>query len=58
LIIASKANSNRTIPIVIISTEESLKDQAKGLELGDAEFLLKPIQLHLLIDVIKTTFGK
>ncbi|MDY0093442.1 MAG: response regulator [Candidatus Vecturithrix sp.] len=48
----------RTIPIVIISTEESLKDQAKGLELGAAEFLLKPIQLNLLIDVIKTTFGK
>jgi len=46
------------IPIVIISTEDSLKDQAKGLELGAAEFLLKPIQLNRLIDVIKTTFGK
>jgi len=46
------------IPIVIISTEESLKDQEKGLELGAAEFLIKPIQLNRLIDVIKTTFQK
>lgn len=48
----------QTIPIVIISTEDSLKDQEKGLELGATEFLLKPIQLNRLIDVIRTTFGK
>ena len=47
-----------TIPIVIISTEDSLKDQEKGLELGATEFLLKPIQLNRLIEVIRTTFGK
>ena len=46
------------IPIVIISTEESLKDQKKGLKLGASDFLLKPIQLDRLIEVIKNTFGQ
>jgi two-component system, chemotaxis family, chemotaxis protein CheY len=43
------------IPIVIISTEDSLRDQQKGLELGAADFLMKPIQLDRLIDVIHHT---
>ena len=46
------------IPIVIISTEDSLEDQKKGLELGASNYLLKPIQLDHLIDVIKTTIGE
>ncbi len=46
------------IPIVIISTEESLRDQKKGLALGASDFLLKPIQLDRLIEVIKKTFGQ
>lgn len=47
----------RHIPIVIISTEESLRDQQKGLELGASDFLLKPIQLDQVIKVIKHTLG-
>ena len=35
------------IPIVIISTEDSLKDQEKGLALGASDYLMKPIQLDL-----------
>lgn len=45
------------IPIIIISTEDSLGDQQKGLELGASDFLMKPIQLEQLIDVIKRTLG-
>ncbi|MBD3304958.1 response regulator [candidate division KSB3 bacterium] len=45
------------IPIVIISTEDSLEDQQKGLELGASGYLLKPIQLDHLIAMIKTTLG-
>ncbi len=46
------------IPIIIISTEDSLKDQEKGLELGASDYLLKPIQLDRLIEVIKNTMGQ
>lgn len=46
------------IPIVIISTEDSRKDQEKGLALGASAYLLKPIQLDQLIDVIKNTLGR
>ena len=45
------------IPIVIISTEDSLKDQEKGLALGASDYLMKPIQLDRLIQVIKQTIG-
>ena len=48
----------KQIPIVIISTEASLRDQQKGLALGASDFLLKPIQLDRLIAVIKKTFGQ
>ncbi|PID58297.1 two-component system response regulator [candidate division KSB3 bacterium] len=48
----------RQIPIVIISTEDSRRDQEKGLELGASAYLLKPIQLDQLLDVIKTTLGR
>ena len=47
----------RSIPIVIISTEDSLRDQQKGLALGATDFLMKPIQLDRLIDVINHTIG-
>jgi CheY-like chemotaxis protein len=43
------------IPIVIISTEDSLKDQEKGLELGAFDFLMKPIRLDRLVEIIKHT---
>jgi len=46
------------IPIIIISTEDSLRDQQKGLELGASDFLMKPIQLDRLIAVIKNTLGQ
>jgi CheY-like chemotaxis protein len=45
------------IPIIIISTEDSLRDQQKGLELGASDFLMKPIQLDHLIEVINRIFG-
>ena len=46
------------IPIIIISTEDSLSDQQKGLELGASDFLMKPIQFDRLIAIIKNTLGK
>ena len=46
------------IPIVIISTEDSLRDQEKGLALGAADFLMKPIHLDRLVEVIKHTIGQ
>ena len=46
------------IPIIIISTEDSLKDQEKGLALGASDYLMKPIQLDRLIEMIKNTIGQ
>ncbi len=46
------------IPIIIISTEDSLKDQEKGVELGASGYLLKPIKLDRVIEVIKNTIGE
>lgn len=45
------------IPIIIISTEDSLRDQQKGLELGASGFLMKPIQLDRLVELIHKTLG-
>ena len=46
------------IPIIIISTEDSLKDREKGLGLGASDYLLKPIQLDRLKEVIQRTIGE
>jgi two-component system chemotaxis response regulator CheY len=46
------------IPIIIISTEDSIKDREKGLGLGASDYLIKPIQLDRLIEVIKKAMGK
>lgn len=52
-----QSDQYRDIPIIIISTEDSVQDQKKGLELGATDYLLKPIQLDRLIDLIKHTIG-
>ena len=36
------SDAYRTIPLIIISTEGSERDQAKGLELGADAYLVKP----------------
>ena len=46
------------IPIIIISTEDSLKDQEKGIKLGATDYLMKPINLNRLIDVIQQYINK
>lgn len=53
-----RSDQYQQIPIVIISTEDSQRDQEKGLELGASDYLLKPIQLDRLIEVIKKTIGQ
>ncbi len=50
-----QSDQYKHIPIVIISTEDSLRDQQKGIELGASDFLMKPIRLDRLIDVIHHT---
>ena len=53
-----QSDQYQQIPIIIISTEDSHKDQEKGLELGASDYLLKPIQLDRLMEVIKNTIGQ
>lgn len=40
-------------PVVVISTEGSLKDIEKGLALGASEYLVKPFHPDQLIDIVK-----
>lgn len=40
-------------PVVVISTEGSLKDIEKGLALGANEYLVKPFHPDQLIDIVK-----
>ena len=47
----------KEIPIIVVSTEDSLKDQEKGIALGATNYLMKPIQLDQLIRVITHTIG-
>jgi two-component system chemotaxis response regulator CheY len=44
-----RANPNyRRIPVIIISTEHSAEDRRRGLELGAADYLVKPFGAEAL----------
>ncbi len=53
--------SYRTIPLVIVSTEGSERDRAKGLELGADAYLVKPFEAqelqHLVADLLAAGRG-
>ncbi len=42
----------RNIPIVIITTESSKRDQVKGLALGASEYLIKPFSPERLQELV------
>lgn len=43
----------RSIPLVIISTERSERDRAKGLDLGADAYLIKPFEPEALREVVR-----
>ncbi len=43
----------QNIPLIIISTEGSERDQAKGLELGANAYIVKPFDPELLRDIAR-----
>ncbi len=43
----------RSIPLVIVSTEGSERDRAKGLELGADAYLVKPFEPEALVEVAR-----
>jgi two-component system chemotaxis response regulator CheY len=54
-----KSNASyRAIPLIIISTESSERDRAKGLELGADAYLVKPFEPEELIRVVRELLGK
>ena len=48
----------RSIPLVIISTEGSERDRAKGLELGADAYLVKPFDPGALQDVARELLAR
>jgi two-component system chemotaxis response regulator CheY len=43
----------RSIPLIIISTERSERDRAKGLDLGADAYLIKPFEPESLREVVR-----
>lgn len=47
----------RTIPIVIISTEEEARDKQKGFEAGANVYIVKPAKPHELVMNVRMLLG-
>ena len=43
----------KTIPLIIVTTEQSVEDQKKGLALGAAEYITKPFDPEHLKAIVK-----
>lgn len=53
-----KANTTLAcIPVIILTADESLENEVKGLEAGAVSFLHKPVQEEALIAAVKCTVG-
>jgi two-component system chemotaxis response regulator CheY len=48
----------RSIPLIIISTEGSERDRAKGLDLGADAYLVKPFDPDRLVEIARELLGK
>ncbi|NLU48852.1 MAG: response regulator [Syntrophomonadaceae bacterium] len=46
------------IPIVIISTEDEVKDKARGFEAGANVYIVKPTEPEVLVENIRMLLGK
>lgn len=57
LIRGDKANPNRDVPIVIISTEGEEDVMNEGMSLGANSYITKPINSSKVIDTVKKYLG-
>lgn len=48
---------NRTVPIVIITTEGATEDRERALAIGANEYITKPIQTSRIIETTKRLLG-
>lgn len=54
-----RANPNyRQIPVIIISTENSVEDRKRGLDLGASAYLIKPFGAGDLRQAIEAALGR
>lgn len=51
-------SANRTVPIVIITTEAALEDRERALKLGANAYLVKPVQAQEVLDTVKSLLGR
>jgi two-component system chemotaxis response regulator CheY len=49
---------NRTVPIVIITTEAALADRERALKLGANAYLVKPVKAQDVLDTVKSLLGR
>ena len=55
---AKTSDVYREIPLIIISTEGSERDRAKGLELGADAYLVKPFDPEKLVEIARELLEK
>jgi two-component system chemotaxis response regulator CheY len=48
-----KSDRHRTTPLLVISTQSSERDRARGLKLGANEYLPKPLSKEHLLDAVR-----
>lgn len=54
-----RANANyRRVPVIIISTENSAEDRRRGLELGAADYLVKPFGAEALRGAVDAALAR
>jgi two-component system, chemotaxis family, chemotaxis protein CheY len=44
---------NRTVPIVVITTEGAVADRERAMALGASAYLVKPVQSRVVLDTVK-----
>ena len=47
----------KTIPIIVITTEDGVEDRQRALELGAAGFVSKPLDKESILDITYSTLG-
>lgn len=47
------SNSNKDVPVVVITTEGEDSVRDRGMELGANSYITKPIKPHIVLDTVK-----
>ena len=52
-----RGTHNERVPIIVITTENAPADRAKALKLGANAYIIKPIQVHRVVEAMRLLLG-